>query len=166
LKNYKDKLSQIKSSWRRLLFSAIVTSLIAKEYIATLKPVHMVAPASILIVINTVVSLGLRESIFSFFFFTLVIIALATSPMLFQSPQAHWVGANRTSRYFNDVIVLSGLQLVLSAQSYILAKDNTEAFMALLFASYLISLILLFVFKSYLWVRFSKTTAGSTPETR
>lgn len=155
--NYKDKLSQIKG-WRRAWFTVVVTYILTKEYLSERKPADMVAPASMLLVINILVMLGLRGSIFGFILNTLIIIALATSPMLFQSTQAHWVGANGAGKYFNDFIVFSALQLVLSIQAYTLTKGNAESFLILLFVSFLASLISLYVFKSYIWVRLSRSS--------
>lgn len=154
MKNYRNKLENIKARWARMYLSALVRSILFFEWVGSLKPAQLIVPASLLLFVNIIVSLGVYQSVYAFFLATLVIISIATLPMLFKTRIVHWVGAQE-SKFFNDVVTFSVIQLALGVQSYILTRNSPEAFLSLLFVSYLVSIICVFVFKSYVWLRWS-----------
>ena len=155
--NYKSKLENIKSRWARGYITVLVNCILFFEWIGSLQPSQLIIPASFLLVINIIVSLGAYQSIYAFFLVTLIIISLATTPMLFKTRNAHWVGT-QDAKFFNDIVTFSVIQIALGTQSYMLTRKQPESFFSLLFVSFLISIISLFVFKSYIWLRSGKAT--------
>lgn len=158
MKNYRNKLENIKARWARIYLTTRVRSILFFEWFGSLKPAQLIVPASLLLFVNMIVSLGIYQSVYAFFLITLVIISLATLPMIFKTPNAHWVGAQK-SNFFNDVVTFSVIQLALGIQSYVLTRNTPESFASLLFVSFLVSIISLFIFKSYVWLRWGVVSA-------
>lgn len=152
MKNYKNKLGTIKTRWARVYLTALVKSILFFEWFGSRTPAQMIAPASFLLALNMAITLGVYQSVYAFFLFTLVIISIATAPMLFKTRSAHWLGKSEHV-FFNDVVVYSVLQIVLGAQAHIITQNAPKIFPAMLFISFLVSIICLFIFKSYVWLR-------------
>lgn len=156
MKNYRKKLRYLKTRWTRATLKALVMIILISEWVGTLSPAQMIVPAALSLSVNMIISLGVYQSVYAFFLVTLVIIVVATTPMLFRPRNAHWVGTANNSKYFGDVITYTVLQVALGAQAYLLTRHQPESFASLLFASFLVSIISVFIFKSYLWLRLSK----------
>lgn len=158
MKNYRNKLEKIKPELRRnaatVLFKSIASIDLFLQWVRALRPAQIVVPAVALIVVNMIITVGIYQSIYHFFLVTISIITLAITPSLFKTKNAHWLGAP-DHQHFSDLVVFSILQFALGIQSYILTRDDPETFISLLFVSYLVSLIFMFVFKSYVWLRWS-----------
>lgn len=157
MKNYRNKLIRIKARWARLVLETWVRSVLLSEWVGSLKPAQMIAPAALLLFVNMLISLGVYQSAYAFLLSTLLIIALSTAPMLFKTRNAHWVGRGKNSKPFGDVLVYTVTQIALGAQARILTRHTLESFAALLFVSFLLSVVSVFIFKSCVWPRLLKT---------